>query len=307
MEKQIVTEMKEKCLNTVEELKDEIAQNEVLIKSCDDAVNSLTDEKVTKKIKYNSIIAQNASLNPDVAGPEDKDNAEQNIKESTIQLMDSKKSLETVLENIASVDNANLIEDKGKLEAFVKENIESCNNWLDYSQKILNGEYDVINAEEKEEVEQLDEEVETLVDDEELGDKVVSVEPYEEDLDLESDINDISLEDLDKELDEAISDVHENIVDIKSDLDDIDSLDGDYVVPVDEPKETNLEDTLTSLNIPNEVQLEETSEEPLVVDNGIEEATNIDEGPVKVVAVEEIGAPEEVQEEEKGQSRRLAA
>lgn len=308
MEKQKVIEMKEKCLNIVQELNNEINQNKILIKSCDEAVAALIDEKVTKKIKYNSIIAQNASMNPDVAGPDDKEKAEKNIEESTIQLTDSIHNLKKVEEDIKAIDNANIIKDRDALNEFIQENVEICENWLEYSQKVLKGEYDVIDA--KKEETHIEEAVEEVNQEEDLGDKVVAVEPYVEKEEVVDDVeNDILLmDDLDKELDEAINSVHDNIVDIKNDLDTIDSPEEELPVPDEEPIVTDLEDTLTSINLlDEETKLDEIEEEPLVIDNGIVEGTNIDEGPVKVVKVEEIGAPEEVQEEEKGQSRKLAA
>ena len=314
-EKNIIIELKERALERVKNHQEEIRQNELFVRCCDDTSMSIADPAVFKKIKYNAMNAKNAAENPDVAPVDDKDRAETAIKDASVQLMTSKKNLEVILDNLNEVNRSSLEGEVADLRNYVSDNKELDEKWINYSQDVLNGNYYEFNEKEKVEyqkqeevfedlsnepnnvVEETNEVIEPVVEEpQEVAEeeKVVSVEPF---VRKENTEIDALSQELDAELDKALKPIQEDINNIKGELEPeiapvepeiVDNTDLSNAEPADffsfnsdiEPKEDKVEET-------------------------IESAANVDEGAVKVVKVEEVGAPEQNQDED--YTRRLAA
>lgn len=268
---------------------------------CESAVKCKVDPKVIRMINYNAINAKNAIENSDVAGPNDRIDAEQNIKDGIINLKESKNNLESILKDTEDINCEDLISSKNELQIFIKSNISSCEIALKYSQSVLNGEFNKdLEKAFNMEIDNQNKDFDTVSYD--FGEKVVSEEPYEE--------NDM-FKDLDKALDEAIAPVETDINDLNVDLDNINNdIKLDDITPVETDVVSDLEESVEPSGLFEEAApLEDTEDQPLAIENDEEivSAASVDEGPVRVEEVIEVGAPEEEMEEEKSKSRRLAA
>ena len=309
-EKNIIIELKERALERVKNHQEEIRQNEMFIKCCDDTSLSIADQAVFKKIKYNAMNAKNAAENPDVAPVDDKERAETAIKDASVQLMTSKKNLEVILNNLNEVNRSSLENEVNDLRNYVSSNKELDEKWINYSQDVLNGNYYEFN--EKEEVEYHEEKlneysepenviqdtkeevepVEETKNEVEEENKVVSIEPFNKE--EKSDFDTLSQE-LDAELDKALKPVQQDIANINSEV--VPEFDLAQTEPISDLNSVEPTDFF-SFNTEDEKKEEK-------VDETIESAMNVDEGAVKVVKVEEVGAPEQTQDEE--YTRRLSA
>ena len=283
-------------------------QHDKFIELCGLAGEYVIDPSILARSKYNAIIAKTATLYDGVAGPEDKVNAEKNIRECDLALVESKKNLETVLNEIKTINNSNLTESKEDLYNFVTENIKVLDDALEYSKKVLNGKYDEVEdklgSDIKIENKEVVEVKPTVKEDNnvDLGEKVIAQEPYVE---KKPEEEKSVFEDLNAELDEAIKPVHDDITDLKIEMDNIDN----EVKPEEEDIVAELEHSIEASDVFNDISpLTEEEESPLsFVNEKMVSAASVDEGPVRVDEVIEVGAPEEEMEEEKAQARRLAA
>ena len=333
MDERNIIELKNKCLQTINDLKEEIKQNEMLAKCCDDTTISLVNPSIIKQIQYDSRSAENAAENPDVARDGDKERAEKGIQDSNIKLLESKKNLEQVIENLGFVTSPNLVADVDNLKSFIVKNKEKDEAWLEYSQDILNGNYhefvekveEPVIEEEKEEeiqeevVENNQEEVqeEEVIEEEQpvveetKEEPVISVEPFNP----EQDFSNYDSSELDAQLDSAIQLVSNDVEDLKdsvvledekepeitSTVENFEDtpIDNEVeITPVEEPVVSDLDNITEPADIfsfDEETKVE--SVEPVSVDT-FESGMNVDEEPVKVESVEEVGAPEETFEDQ---------
>ena len=301
----VIIQRKNESAAKVEAYKDAIKDHEKFQNYCKEAMDNKVDPKVIRKINYNAVIAKNAYENSDVAGPNDRSDAIKNIDDCIVNLKESSNNLDIIKKEVNKLTCADLEESKNELQVFIKNNIDSCNTAIEYSQSVKNGEFDKdLENKFNETIANQDKAFEET-EGYDFGDKVVSEEPYEN---VEE--NDM-FKDLDKALDEAIAPVESDINDLNVNLDNIENdIEIDDITPVETDVVTNLEENVEPSGLFEEAApLEETEDQPLTIDNTDEivSATSVDEGPVKVVEMLEVGAPEEEVEEEKSKSRRLAA
>lgn len=332
-EAMFVLDIKNDSLEKVQALKEEIKQNELLIRCCDDiASKGIVDPLVVKKLKYDAMNAKNAAENPDVASPEDKERAEKGVEEGAVQLKRTQQALDTILANLDYVNSESVIDAKNDLVKYVNESLDKCLNYIDYSQDIMNGNYhDLVEKEEvveepkkEETTEEIKDDIEEPVVEEEKEEeviepveeiKVVAEEPVEEKIDTVEAFNPDNFDELTKQLDEelegALKPVEDDIQTLHNDLDATAPIAINDPVLTDintvtEPSELVVEPLLNNNeDIIPVVENEETT--PVVNNDEIISANNVDEGPVKVVKVEEVGAPEQTDDLDRGFGRSLAA
>ena len=308
---EIIIDLKNQCEERIKGLQEEIRQNEMLAKCCDDATKSIANPSVIKKIKYNASNARNAAENPDVAPADDKERAEKAIEEASVQLMGSKNNLEVILQNLNQVVSASLINEVSSLTNNINANKDLCEKWIGYSKDVLNGNYYEMNEQEEvvtdtveeaeiiepeEEQVQTYEEVTPVVEENPVEQQVVSVEPFEKK--EETDFDKLT-EELDAELDKALKPVQEDIANIQTEL-----TENNDITPI-EPQPIDSIDNITEPADLFSLDQNEPSAEVAPVAEETMSAANVDEGAVKVVKIEEVGAPEKTDSEE--YTRRLAA
>ena len=237
-ENNIIVELKERALERVKDHQEQIRQNEMFIKCCDDTSKSIADPAIFKKIKYNAINAKNAAENPDIAPADDKERAEVAIKDATIKLMASKNGLEEVLTNLNDINVNNLESEVNDLRSYVSDNKELDEKWFNYSKDVLTGKYYEFNEKEVVEYHKQEEVIEEpeheyTLEEETIDEpvveeqKVVSSEPYVEKEDSKIDK---LYQELDAELDQTIKNVQEDITNLKDNT--------EPVLPPTEPEPT---------------------------------------------------------------------
>ena len=275
---------------------------EKTIKVCDNIKKYSVDPKVIKKVKYNAIIAKNALENADVAGPNDRVVAEQNIRDCNVNLMESKSNFEQLEKDIKKITSDVLVGDINRLDGIIARNSHSCDTAIEYANSVIKGEINK-ELENKFNMEMNDGikgygSFQNEVNEEEnieLNDKVVGEEDFEPNVEIDFGA-------LGQELDEAVNSNEEEEVQVN--LDDIDNVDDitAEITPVETPEVDDLSNTIETTSLFTEdAPLEEEEEQPLTMENNDSEL-------IKVVDIEPVVSQdlEEEQEEVKTRGRKAA-
>ena len=284
-QEEMINKIMEGCNEKINEYNSIIKDCEDTIKMCKNIISFTIDPKVIKKVKYNAIIAKNALENSDVADPNDRVAAENNISECNVSLMESKTNFAKFAKDIEDIKSDVLKGDVNILKGIIERNAKSCQYAVDYADSVIKGEF----SKEKEQkfymAMRTDERDYNSVS-ESIDDKVVSEEDYTPDIDFSA---------LGEAVDEEVNmpqNIDEINLDVSEEIDDNNEM----------PLESTVVDTIDSTSLFTEsAPLEEEEEKPLSFE---ETDSELD----KVVYIEDIGAQEleEEQEEVKSRGRKAA-
>ena len=291
-----VNEQNKESKARVKEIDEEKAQELRFQDLVEQALECKIDPKILKKVKYNALNAKNAAANPDVAEPNDRSNAEDNIKNCNVNLIESVKKSESIKD--ACDKELSLDRRADALRRFVNFNKNLCEIAIEYSDSVVKGEFDA-NLENRfnMELQNQDNPYSSLKNEEVVEaepEKVTAEEDYMPEVELD-------FGSLDQELENELNNNDNNEVEVT--LDNIDGVDDitAEITPIETTEENDLNNTIETTSLfAEDAPLEEEEEQPLTMENNDSEL-------IKVVDIEEVGAPVLDEEEENTKSRKRAA
>src|SRR5574344_577558 len=344
---------KNESLKAVQDLTEEIAQNQIIIKACDDIDRVVAIDESIRKIQANANIIKTTDEFSDVLNNDIAEKAKDEVQSSSVIVMSAKKDLETIINKLGEVNIDNLLSKSNGLISKAQDNIEKCDKWITIAGNYLKGQYDIadelLSEKENKNLEQdltsltknevsdknennsetlepvlFDEEEQSndekleplgpvLFDDEEVDNEQNKSDSDKEKIEdesnpIETSQESISMDSLNNELDDAdkVVDIEpakfdeEDTKMVNDNLEDLVNEMNNDINEAQVPVEQNIDSMKQDLSEPSFGISSFNEDDSLNINTGEtqQSADNVDKGAVKVVNIEEIGAPEQVQDNE---------